>query len=109
MIDHFPDEFYESLGKPKPGHTFGLIDAYRFQLVFEQLVPGIKVETGFPWSMAQGGEISFAMSKAKELLDFEPKYTLADSIRSIKEWVDAGGLDEERPASDEAYGSGVGD
>jgi UDP-glucose 4-epimerase len=80
-----------------------------FIAILEQLMPGIKVETGFPWSMAQGGEISFDMSKAKERLDFEPKYTLADSIRNIKEWVDAGGLDEERLESDKAYGSGVGD
>ena len=53
--------------------------------------------------MAQGGEISFDMSKAKRLLDFAPRYSLEDSIRSIKAWVDAGGLLEE-DAGAEAFG-----
>lgn len=79
-----------------------------FAAIIEQLAPGIKVETGFPWSMAQGGEIAFDMSKAKRLLGFEPQYTLEDSIRSIKAWVDAGGLTEDRPEGDKAYTSGVG-
>lgn len=78
-----------------------------FAAIIEQITPGIKVETGFPWSMAQGGEITFDMSKAKRLLGFEPQYTLQDSIRSIKAWVDAGGLTEERPEGDKAYTSGV--
>jgi len=76
--------------------------------IVERIVPGIKVDTGFPWSMAQGGEIAFDMSKARKLLGFEPKYTLADSIQSIKDWVDAGGLERERAADDSAYGAGVG-
>jgi len=80
-----------------------------FVEIVERIVPGIKAETGFPWSMAQGNEISFDMSKAKRLLDFEPQYTLEDSIRSIKEWVDAGGLKEEHPESDSAYTGGVND
>lgn len=62
-----------------------------FAEIITRIVPGIEVEVGFPWSMAQGGEISFDMSKAKRLLDFEPQYTLEDAIWSIKEWVDAGG------------------
>lgn len=77
-----------------------------FTEILQNLVPGIKVEFGFPWSMAQGGEIAFDMSKAKRLLDFEPKYTLESSIRSIKSWIDAGGL-EEREAEDQTYGEGV--
>ncbi len=79
-----------------------------FVAIIERMVPGIKVETGFPWSMAQGGEITFDMSKAKSLLGFEPQYALEDSIGSIKAWVDAGGLTEERPEGDKAYTSGVG-
>jgi hypothetical protein len=59
--------------------------------------------------MAQGGEISFDMSKAKALMDFVPIYTVTDSIQSIKDWVDAGGLVEERAVSDTSYGSGVGE
>jgi len=75
--------------------------------IIRELVPGIRVEFGFPWSMAQGGEIAFDMSKAKRLLSFEPRYTMADSIKSIKDWIDAGGLAEQRAAADAAFGLGV--
>ena len=75
--------------------------------IVKGIAPGIKVETGFPWSMAQGGEIAFDMSKAKKLLGFEPEYTLADSIRSIKAWVDAGGLAREKNERDAAFVGGV--
>jgi nucleoside-diphosphate-sugar epimerase len=78
-----------------------------FVEIIKPLVPGIKVEFGFPWSMAQGGEIAFDMSKAKKLMGFEPLYTLADSIQSIQKWIDAGGLEKEE-AIDESYGAGVG-
>jgi len=77
--------------------------------IVERIVPGITVETGFPWSMAQGGEIAFDMSKAERLLGYEPQHTLADSIQSIKDWVDAGGLDKDGAASGSAYGEGVGE
>ena len=88
-----------------PGPTRGS----EFAEVVKNLVPGIKVEYGFPWSMAQGGEISFSMSKAKKLVGFEPKYTLEDAIKSIKDWIDAGGLTEgKKKASDASYGTGVG-
>ncbi len=70
-------------------------------------MPGIKVEFGFPWSMAQGGEIAFDMSKAKRLMDFEPLYTMADSIASIKTWVDSTGAASCRPREDGQYGAGV--
>ena len=56
--------------------------------------------------MAQGGEIEFDMSKAKKLISFEPVYTLADSIKSIQEWVNSGGLKEEN-LTDEKYTEGV--
>ena len=46
------------------------------------------------------------MSKAKELLGFEPKYSLEDAVRNIKDWVDAGGLDRDE-ASERDYGAGV--
>ena len=72
----------------------------------KKLIPGIEVECGFAWSMAQGGEISFGMDKAKKLIDFEPKYTLEDAVRSIKEWVDAGGLDSNK-VEDSSYTPGV--
>ena len=78
-----------------------------FVAVVQRLVPGIQVEFGFPWSMAQGGEIAFDMSKAERLLDFVPQYTLADSVKAIKDWIDAGGLVEEASAQDNAFGAGV--
>jgi nucleoside-diphosphate-sugar epimerase len=58
--------------------------------IVKKAVPGIDVEYGFPWSMAQGGKIAFDMSKAGRLLGFEPRYSFEDSIRSIKAWIDAG-------------------
>ena len=88
-----------------PGPTRGS----RFAEIVERLVPGIEVEYGFPWSMAQGGEIAFDMSKASELIGFEPRHTLADSIAGIKDWVDAGGLAESEGAPADSFGTGVGE
>jgi nucleoside-diphosphate-sugar epimerase len=74
----------------------------------QSVVPGIEVETGFPWSMAQGGALYFDMSKARQLLGFEPRYSLRESIQSIKDWIDAKGLEgEPLAAEDQAFGSGV--
>jgi nucleoside-diphosphate-sugar epimerase len=79
-----------------------------FIQIVQRIVPGIEVDVGFPWSMAQGHEITFSMSKAKRLLDFEPLYTVADSIQSIQDWIEAGGLEgEARAPADRAYGAGV--
>jgi UDP-glucuronate 4-epimerase len=79
-----------------------------FIQIIQSIVPGIEVDVGFPWSMAQGREIAFDMSKAKTLLGFEPIYKLADSVQSIKDWIDAGGLKSEASApEDRAYGAGV--
>jgi nucleoside-diphosphate-sugar epimerase len=79
-----------------------------FIQIVQNIVPGIEVEVGFPWSMAQGREIAFDMSKAKRLLGFEPTYTLADGVQSIKDWIDADGLKgEARAQEDRAYGAGV--
>ena len=77
-----------------------------FTEIVKKLVPGIEVECGFPWSMAQGGEVAFDMSKAQKLLGFQPQYTLADAVRSIKDWIDAGGLKAQK-VSDLEYGDGV--
>jgi nucleoside-diphosphate-sugar epimerase len=80
-----------------------------FIKIVQKIVPGIEVDVGFPWSMAQGGEISFSMEKAKRLLGFEPKYDLAASIQSIKDWIDAGGLEKAPPraADDKSFGPGM--
>ncbi len=86
-----------------PGPTRGNEFAHAVQTV----CPGIVVEYGFPWSMAQGGEIAFDMSKAKRLFGFEPCYSLADSVKSIKDWIDAGGLNEETLGGKESFGKGV--
>jgi len=85
-----------------PGPTRGL----EFAEIVRGLVPGIEVECGFPWSMAQGGEISFSMEKAGKMMDFEPLFSLADSIKSIKEWTDAGGLTEQA-GRDESFAAGL--
>lgn len=77
--------------------------------IVQRISPRIKAEVGFAWSMAQGGEIAFDRSKAKRLLGFEPLYTMEQSIGSIKDWIDAGGLEEETVApADRSYGVGVG-
>jgi UDP-glucuronate 4-epimerase len=74
--------------------------------IVQRVRPGIKVDFGFPWSMAQGGQIAFSMAKAEKLMGFVPQYTMADSIRAIKDWIDAGGLmAAERPK--ESFGGGV--
>lgn len=86
-----------------PGPTRGS----EFAEIVKRLVPGIEVEYGFPWSMAQGGEIAFSMAKAKRFIGFEPQYTLADSIRSIKDWTDNGGLAKAGEAPPEGFGGGV--
>ena len=38
--------------------------------------------------MAQGGEISFSMEKAKDMIGFVPNYSIDDSVKSIIEWID---------------------
>jgi UDP-glucuronate 4-epimerase len=63
-----------------------------FVLAVKQLAPTIEVDCGFPWSMAQGDRVYFDMSKAKQLMGFQPAYSLADSVKSIWEWVASGGL-----------------
>lgn len=63
------------------------IRGYEFAEIIKNLFGNIEVEYGFPWSMAQGQEICFSMAKAKDVIGFEPIYTLEDSIRSIKEWI----------------------
>lgn len=83
------------------------VSGYQMAGVIQKLFPGVLVETGFPWSMAQGGQIAFDMSKAKKLMDFEPLYDIEDSFVAIKQWILAGGLEEGRSDQDKAYGSGV--
>ena len=78
-----------------------------FEKIVKQYFPGIKVEYGFPWSMAQGGEIHFDMSKAKNLIGFKPRYSLEDSIKSIREWIDSGVLDKKQDAKNEKFGEGL--
>ena len=65
---------------------------FEFADIIKRLYPDIELEYGFPWSMAQGEEISFSMSKAQELIGFKPIYSFDDTIQSIKDWIDSGGL-----------------
>ena len=63
-----------------------------FARAVNKYYPDIVVEFGFPWSMAQGGEIEFSMKKAEDMLGFKPKHCLDDSIRHLKDWIDEGNL-----------------
>jgi len=96
-----------------PGEIFNCCGPERtsgkdFIQAVQSIVPGIEVQTGFPWSMAQGGVVYFDMSKARQLLAYEPWYGVLDSLKNIKAWIDAGGLEKEPGApEDQAYGSGV--
>jgi len=40
------DEFFEALGEPKLEHPFSLIDAYRFNLCYQHLLPGSVLDVG---------------------------------------------------------------
>jgi len=83
------------------------VRGYEFAEIMKSIIPGIEVEYGFPWSMAQGGEICFSMLKAEKVIGFKPIYHLVDSIKYLKQWIDSGGLEEKRSAADSQYGSGV--
>ena len=96
-----PDAVGQIFNCVGPGPTRGS----EFVEIVRRLAPGIETEFGYPWSMAQGGEISFDMTKARRLIGFEPIHSMSDSIASIKDWVDAGGLAEQ--VSDLAYEAGV--
>jgi len=82
------------------------IRGFEFATIVKNLVPDIKVEYGFPWSMAQGKEMALDMTKAGKLINFKPKYTMADTIKSIKEWIDSGGLEKEH-VKKESFEDGV--
>ena len=82
------------------------IRGLEFAAIVKNLVPDIRVEYGFPWSMAQGNEIALDMTKAEKLIGFKTKYTMAETIKSIKDWVDSGGLEKE-PEKKESFEDGV--
>ncbi|NLE45415.1 MAG: NAD(P)-dependent oxidoreductase [Chloroflexi bacterium] len=94
-----PGQIFNCCG-PEPTRGSELRD------IIQRLAPGIEVDFGFPWSMAQGGELAFDMKKARDILGFWPEYRMEDSIRSIQEWVDSGGLDQ-AVVADNSYESGV--
>ena len=78
-----------------------------FADIVESVFPGCHAVFGFPWSMAQGGRIEFSMAKAKEKLGFEPIYSIHDTVLSIRDWIDSGGLDDSGNKPDEKFGAGV--
>lgn len=95
-----------------PGEVFfcagpKAVTGAEFAQAVKEIVPGIQVEFGYPWSMAQGGRIEFSMEKAKRLLGFEPQYTLLESLRSIYDWVKMEGLIQDGLDKDSTYESGV--
>lgn len=58
-----------------------------FAALVEEIIPTVKVRFGYPWSMAQGNEIEFDMSKMERLLGYRPRYTISDSLRNIFDWI----------------------
>lgn len=46
MIKKLSDNYFESLGKPKPGTHFTALDFYRFKLAFDLLTPGSVLDVG---------------------------------------------------------------
>ncbi len=70
------------------------VRGHEFAAAMKKTVPQINVEYGFPWSMAQGGELCFSMEKAERRLDFRPRFSVADSLEAIKNWIDAGGISD---------------
>ena len=56
--------------------------------------------------MAQGGEISFSMKKAKDMIGFVPKYSMDESIKSIIKWIDSPDY-ETFDKNELSYGQGV--
>jgi len=82
------------------------VSGSEFAEIAKSIISGIEVEYGFPWSMAQGEKIEFDMSKAERMIGFKPLYHLEDSIRSIKDWIDAGGLEKDSTRK-ESFGAGI--
>ena len=46
MTHQLSDEFFETLGGPRPEHPFDLLDAYRFDLCFRQMDSGSVLDVG---------------------------------------------------------------
>lgn len=91
VVTEYPKAIGEIFNCAGPGPIRGS----EFAAIVKDLIPSIKVKYGFPWSMAQGNEMALDMSKAEKLIDFKPKYTMVETIKSIKEWIDSGGLEKE--------------
>ncbi|GAF99984.1 unnamed protein product, partial [marine sediment metagenome] len=82
------------------------IRGFEFAAIVKNLVADIKIEYGFPWSMAQGNEIAIDMTKAEKLINYKPKYTMVETIKNIKDWVDSGGLEKEH-VKKESFQDGI--
>ena len=64
-----------------------------FAQAVKDIIPQAKVKFGYPWSMAQGGEVEFDMGKMEKLLGYKPQYTISDSLRNIFDWISKSGLE----------------
>lgn len=71
-----------------------------FEASIKSLIANIQVKYGYPWSLAQGGQLYFDMSKAKKFLGFAPRYDVLDSLKYIISWIEAGGLREAADSND---------
>jgi nucleoside-diphosphate-sugar epimerase len=56
-----------------------------FASIIREFAPHAEVAFDYPWSMSQGGEIEFDMSKMQRLLGFVPRYSLRDAVQNIFE------------------------
>jgi SAM-dependent methyltransferase len=45
-IKALPDEYFEALGRPKPGRPFSIVDDYRFYMAYKRLAPGSVLDVG---------------------------------------------------------------
>lgn len=83
---------------PTPTSGRDLVDAIREQypkasVRFEFPPSDAETKTGYPWSPASDGQLTFDMSKARRIMGFEARYSIADTIRATREWIKTHGLD----------------
>ena len=81
MTDRLSDEFFETLGKPKLGSPFDLLDAYRFHLCYRQLGMGSLLDVG----AYLGDFLKLAKSDNREYHGTEINQVRVDLVNSILE------------------------
>ena len=59
-----------------------------YEALINDIVPGAKVEYGYPGDNIQKRRLVFTCEKAKRIIGFEPLYDMRASLQSIKDWAD---------------------